>query len=120
MLPFASDFLYHPFSSMGQALEVYKMHTAHTSAETAERRKRKLEEVQKRRAYRVAHGLEKADSQGMEMSEEGAVAVAGSVPGDEGEGEGREDGKEGGGGGKGEYVDFEGRKRPIKKWLGIW
>ena len=83
------------------------MHTAHTTAEAAERRKRKLEDVQKRKAYRVAHGLEKADSQGIVLSEQGTVAAMG--PGEEGER-----------GGDGEYVDFEGRKRPIKKWLGIW
>ena len=22
--------------------------------------------------------------------------------------------------GKGEYVDFEGKRKPVKKWFGIW
>ena len=87
------------------------MHTAHTTAEAAERRKHKLEEVQKRKAYRVAHGLEKADSQGMELGSVGAVAVGGSAEGKEGNGDGND----------GEFVEFEGRsKRPVRKWLGIW
>ena len=105
LLPAPSSFFWHPISSTGQALDVLKMHVEHTSAETAERRKRKLEEVQKRKAYRIAHGLEKADAQGMRLDDPEAARVA--IQGRDGQGSAT-------------YTDFEGKKRPIKKWLGIW
>jgi hypothetical protein len=34
------------------------MHTEHASLETAEKRKRRVDDVEKRREYLVAHGLE--------------------------------------------------------------
>lgn len=105
LLPALSDFFWHPFSSIGQAIEVLKMHVAHTSAETAERRKRNLEEVQKRKAYRVAHGLEPPDVQGMRLDDPEAARVASQS------GEVQSSAA---------YADFERKKRPIKKWLGIW
>lgn len=102
----------HPLASARQALDVYKMHAERISEITKEKRRRALEEVQKRRAYRRAHGLERDDSvaaanavtegvRGMEA----ASPVAGAAL-DEAA-----------------YVDFEGRKGagpPVKRWLGIW
>jgi hypothetical protein len=80
--------------------------------ETREKRHRRVEDAEKRRQFRVAHGLEEpseADLKGTgEKSEdgvEGAVddqsPVAAEVQAQE-------------------YVDWEGKKRPVKKWLGIW
>lgn len=40
------------------------------------------------------------------VGEPGAVVVGGA--------------EEGRGGGKAEYADFEGRRKPVKKWFGIW
>lgn len=106
------------------------MHTLHVSAETAERRRKSVEDVRKRALYRKAHGLDKAQGLGgwtfkgdeellgpaiqsgrrgdgdagiaSDPGRDGAVAVDGPEPED------------------GVYVNFEGRKKPIKKWLGIW
>ena len=104
------------------------MHTVHISAVTAERRKKKVEDVQKRAQYRKAHGLDqnqglggwtaKTDEEmlGPALKTDGAVGLnvgAGSEVGlsraiDEGAAQDNV------------YVDWEGRKKPIKKWLGIW
>jgi hypothetical protein len=70
---------------------VYKMHTEHVSLETAAKRKRAVDDVEKRREYRVAHGLE-------EPQERDLV------------------GKNGEEGGDGEAVV----KTEPKRWFGIW
>lgn len=44
----------------------------------------------------------------------------GTVDGIAGEGMAAEGGRTGDGAGERTFVDFEGRKKPIKKWLGIW
>ena len=94
------------------------------SAEVAEKRRMKVEDVQKRSTYRIAHGLEDANSQGMggwsvrnddETLGSGAkakgrvVRPVGVEPGQEVE-VGLDD-------------DDEGKKKPrppVKKWFGIW
>lgn len=86
--------------------------------------------MQKRDRYRKAHGIE--DTQyvwgfgrrlqkvkGREEGSEGSGNAEGTAEGSMGEGIVAEGGRSGDGA-KGAYVDFEGRKRPIKKWLGIW
>lgn len=87
-----------------------------------EKRHKRIEDAEKRRQYRVAHGLEApavADSAeavkddqspiaagavdssvGVVKADAGPEAESTAVPGD--------------------YRDFEGKKRPVKKWLGIW
>ena len=145
MLPPGSSFFSHPIRFLGTYLEVYRLHTARISAETAERRKRKVEDVQKRSYYRKKHGLEDAVDSGEVVGAGGGklggwtakrtgeeigpalvtpdnvdgavgkeVGLAGAIGGasDESLRSGAEE--------KSSYVDFEGRKRPIKKWLGIW
>lgn len=86
-------------------------------------RQKRLDDVQKRNAYRKAHGIK--DAQGVwgfgrrleyydtkeDVEKEGEktaqsedaspVAAEASV-------------------GKDEYVDWQGKKKPVKKWLGIW
>ena len=44
---------------------MYKLEVARTSAITAEKRGRNTEDVQKRNTYRIAHGLQDANSQGL-------------------------------------------------------
>lgn len=104
-----------------------------TSTETAIRRKRNLDDVQKRNAYRKAHGIE--ESQGLpgwfgkeEDQAVGANAMAGNSDGAVGASIGeddasptrveapasRRDSKEA------PYVDWDGNRKPVKKWLGIW
>ncbi|KAK4240255.1 hypothetical protein C8A03DRAFT_13416 [Achaetomium macrosporum] len=57
MLPPASDYLYHPISSVRMLIEVLRLHEAHKTAQINEKRKRNVEDVAKRAAYRKAHGL---------------------------------------------------------------
>ncbi|MCJ1288601.1 hypothetical protein MMC34_000129 [Xylographa carneopallida] len=104
------------------------MHTAHISAVTAERRKKKVEDVQKRAQYRKAHGLDQGEGLGQWTAKADAEMLGPSLKTD------RAIGVEVGAGngiGLGKaadenvahdnvYVDWEGKKKPIKKWFGIW
>ena len=126
------------------------MHTAYISAQTAERRKQNVEDVRKRSEYRKAHGLDKEgvfggwtaktdeESLGPALREGGVPAAAAadldaspvahlaassaamtntSAPTVANGGDVSASAVKSGGE---EYVDFEGRRKPVKKWLGIW
>jgi hypothetical protein len=109
---------------------------ARTSAETAEKRRRGVEDVQKRSTYRKAHGLEDENAQGLggwTAKSDGevlgpAIKTGGTVghPVD-GVGVGGDlvtDGGIGRSGGDSRemsiHAEWEGRRRPVKKWFGIW
>ncbi|EDN10136.1 hypothetical protein I7I51_07027 [Histoplasma capsulatum] len=116
LLPSWSQLLTHPIDTVSQAMAVLKMHADHQTLETAEKRKKRTDDVEKRRAYRRAHGLEKEE--GEEVVEKGVRAA-------EGEGErvavvAAADGQVVVDGADGEGEAVQGRRRPIKKWLGIW
>ena len=103
------------------------MHVDHTTLETVERRKKKSEDLQKRAAYRKAHGLEKPKGFGgwlAKADEESPVSVttADDTPATAlAAVEGAENTKERSVPQEQDaYVDWEGKKRPVKKWLGIW
>ncbi|KKZ65581.1 hypothetical protein EMCG_08584 [[Emmonsia] crescens] len=105
LLPSWSQLLTHPIDTLSQVFAVLKMHTDHQTLETAGKRKKRTDDVEKRRAYRRAHGLEKeeeVEGSGGEGEGDGVVAVAA-------DGQNVVDG---------EVVQE--RRRPIKKWLGIW
>jgi len=96
------------------------MHTVYISAQTAERRKKKVEDVQKRAEYRKAHGLDKEEGFGGWMARKDEEVLGPGLRaadrvvnegGSAGEGEAADSGV---------YTDFEGRRKPVKKWLGIW
>jgi len=99
--------------------------------ETAERRRKKTEDMQKRDRYRKAHGIKDTQDvwgfgrrlekvkEGKEGTD-GDVNAEGTAEGVMSEGMAVEGSRTGDGAGDGGYVDFEGRKKPIKKWLGIW
>ncbi|KAL5336453.1 hypothetical protein BJX70DRAFT_282179 [Aspergillus crustosus] len=112
LLPAWSGLLSHPIDTISQALAVFRMHVQHSSVETRERRMRRVEDAEKRRQFRVAHGLEEASER--DITKTGETEGAGVVVDDQSpiavEVQGQEH----------EYVDFEGKKRPVKKWLGIW
>ncbi|KAL8768366.1 MAG: hypothetical protein Q9209_005400 [Squamulea sp. 1 TL-2023] len=117
LLPPSHEFWSHPFQYIRTYGHVYKLHTDHVSAETAERRKKKVDDVQKRSRYRKAHGLE--DEQGLggwtaknDTDSLGPSIPTGDMPGDDGSPQARRE--------KESYVDFEGKRRPVKRWLGIW
>lgn len=90
------------------------MHTAYVSAQTAERRRQKVEDVKKRSEYRKAHGLDEETTFGGWTAKSDDENMGPALKtGDAGVREGlAEDGQV--------YTDFEGNKRPVKKWLGIW
>ncbi|RHZ57081.1 uncharacterized protein CDV56_102577 [Aspergillus thermomutatus] len=107
LLPPWSALLTHPIDTIGQALTVFRMHVQHNSMETREKRLKRVEDAEKRRQYRIAHGLEEPDEKAKGeaaevVDDQSPVAV--DVPAVS----------------AGEYVDWEGKKRPVKKWLGIW
>lgn len=91
-----------------------------------------MEDVQKRNAYRIAHGLQDENSEGLGgwtarsdvetlgsgAKADGAVGrPVGVEPGQEVEPEGVGKGSDGR---EGPVNDREGRKKHVKKWLGIW
>ncbi|KAK2758277.1 hypothetical protein FQN54_004122 [Arachnomyces sp. PD_36] len=100
LLPPWSGLLTAPYSTLSQALSVYKMHVEAVSLQTAEKRKRKVDDVEKRRMYRVAHGMEEPQDRDFA----GKLGAGGG-------GGGVESGEEGG-----EAVV---KKQP-KRWFGIW
>ncbi|CAG8323471.1 hypothetical protein PENNAL_c0017G03180 [Penicillium nalgiovense] len=107
LLPSWSGLLTSPIGTISQALSVWRMHVQHNSMRVREQRHRRVEDAEKRKQYRVAHGLEEAepekkDESGNEVDLQSPVAV---VEGSEG---------------KNEFVDWDGNKKPAKKWLGIW
>lgn len=106
------------------------MHVNYVSAQTAERRRGKLEDVEKRKEYRKAHGLDTgaADGKGWlgwmgtadPPARDGAIRtgqaaedvdaspVAHEAAAVEEEGADT-------------FVDFEGKHQPVqKKWFGLW
>ena len=117
---------------MFKVLDVWTLHVNRTTNETQERRMRDISDVQKRSTYRRAYGLEDEGSQGLggwtAKSDEESLGASPRVDGAVGRPMFRtasvpvgEDGMPSDGGSKeAVYVDWEGRKRPVKKWLGIW
>lgn len=99
-------------------MHVYRMHVQHESMRVREQRHRRVEDAEKRRQYRIAHGLEEepkkkegeAAVEGVDGQSPVAVDVAADVAGAGGVGAGAGE----------EFVDWEGKKKPVKKWLGIW
>ncbi|MCJ1280812.1 hypothetical protein MMC26_000129 [Xylographa opegraphella] len=128
LLPPSNAFFSHPLDFLAQYIEVYKMHTAHISAVTAERRKKKVEDVQKRAQYRKAHGLDQGEGLGQWTAKADEEMLGPSLKTDRAV---EVDPSAGSGTGLGKaedtklaqdnvFVDWEGRKLPIKKWFGIW
>ncbi|KAJ5125562.1 uncharacterized protein N7443_008630 [Penicillium atrosanguineum] len=105
LLPAWSGLLSHPIDTVSQFLQVWRMDVQHNSLRVREQRHRRVEDAEKRRQYRVAHGLEEPnesdkkaqEGKEVEVDDQSPVAIA-----------------------EGEFVDWEGKKKPVKKWLGIW
>ena len=116
LLPTKEDWKLHPIKSFKRFWSVYKLHIEQRSAETAERRRQQMEDVQKRKEYRKAHGIEERqlpfglgvatpepDAGGLSQSAVDEASPTTSLPPAQ------------------EEDDIsERRKRPVKKWLGIW
>ncbi|CRG91861.1 hypothetical protein PISL3812_08915 [Talaromyces islandicus] len=119
LMPGWSGLLSHPINTISQAISVWKMHVQHNSVLAREKRHKRIEDAEKRRQYRVAHGLEApavADTGSAPVEDDQSPVAAGATEtmvepvkmGAEAEAP-RE-----------EYREFSGEKRPVKKWLGIW
>lgn len=87
------------------------MHVQHESMRVREQRHRRIEDAEKRRQYRIAHGMEEPNEKDIQAQEQAKTStdeqspVAAADPGAPA---------------NGEYVDWDGKKKPVKKWLGIW
>ncbi|KAK3387132.1 hypothetical protein B0H63DRAFT_150324 [Podospora didyma] len=57
MLPAWGDFLSHPIAATRQLVEVVRLNEMHNAKRVSEHRKRITDDVDKRKAYRKAHGL---------------------------------------------------------------
>lgn len=105
-------------------MEIYKLQAEYTTEETKRRREKWVEDARKAKAYRVLQGLEPLEGQGLEVKSL-VERIRGSKS-DEGWEErllrmhtGQVVDEEQGSKGE-KYVDFQGRKRAVKKWFGIW
>jgi len=106
MLPSWTQLFVHPMAFFRTFFEVLKLESGRRTAETMERRKRKVEDVQKRAAYRKAHGLEKDEAFGGWTAKSDEQLLGPGIPTGDAEGAPTE------------QVVRE--KKPLKKWLGIW
>lgn len=132
LLPPNDMFFAHPLIFLQRYWEVYDMHVAYVSEQTAERRRQKVADVRKRSEYRKAHGMDGGEGMFGGWTARSDTEVMG--PGlREGGGEVRAPSPETtmelakatvenveGKAEEATYVDFEGKKRPVKKWFGIW
>ena len=128
LLPSRSEFLTSPFRSLKQYFDIYRMDMLYHSDRARESRKQKIADTKKREVYRKEHGIteegtwpdyvtktvekyigsapEKYTTQQDLMVKRGEVATPTTTPRDQVD--------------DNTYTDFEGQKRPVKKWLGIW
>ncbi|KAF7718234.1 Uncharacterized protein PECH_002048 [Penicillium ucsense] len=125
LLPSWSDLFTHPIDTVSQAMHVYRMHVQHESMRVREQRHRRVEDAEKRRQYRVAHGLEEAPEAKQKEGEMGVESgdAQSPVAADVAEiaaGEGVGAVAAAAAAAEEEFVDWEGKKKPVKKWLGIW
>ncbi|KAH8699291.1 hypothetical protein BGW36DRAFT_407086 [Talaromyces proteolyticus] len=115
LLPPWSGFLSHPINTVSQAVSVWKMHVEHNSVVARENRHKRIDDAEKRRQYRIAHGLEEPAHAGASVVEDDQSPIAAGaadtmIPMQQIQTEA-----------SGDSQQFrEGQKRPVKKWLGIW
>lgn len=123
LIPPKDTFFSNPISYIAQCFKVYKLHTEQITIQTDERRRKKLEDVEKRRLYRQAHGMatmgldsiftkkntQDSSSEAEEtkqVEDDNLVGQSAFFPGEAS--------------GQPTYVDWEGKRKPVKKWFGIW
>ncbi|EEQ31515.1 hypothetical protein McanMca71_006177 [Microsporum canis] len=107
LLPGWSQLLSSPISTISQFFTVMKMHAEHTTVISKEKRKRIVDDIDKRKEYRIAHGLEEDDRVKADDAE-GTEAVDGLAL------------VEGAGDVKGVSSEGTPSMRKPKRWLGIW
>lgn len=79
LVPPISSLPLHPVSYVAEWLSTIRMHVEYNSQKTAEKRREGIQDAQKRRLYRRAHGMEDLDAEG-----EQGIDVRGLVPWDDG------------------------------------
>lgn len=72
-LPPAKGLLSHPFKTLSQFFQVYKMHVAYETEQVAEKRRMKLEDAAKRKEFLREHGVEPGFLTGSWMDKFGTV-----------------------------------------------
>jgi hypothetical protein len=134
LLPTWGRFFAHPVEGWRQAWDVYVMDSLHHTQQVQAMREHNLEDARKRKAYRVAHGMEnptyglQGAAAGLEDIKFGEKEVKDPKVAEEVEFERKVkqaylDSIEKAGGDPKVAEDWAQRKekgRPIKKWLGIW
>lgn len=126
LIPPKDKFFSNPISYIAQCFKVYRLHTEQITIQTDERRRKKLEDVEKRRLYRQAHGM---GTMGLDSIFSRKTQVS-SSKGSSSEAEEtkpiHDDSLVGGSTvspaeapGQPTYVDWEGKRKPVKKWFGI-
>ena len=102
-----------------QAFVAFALQNERTTAENAVRRASKIDDIQKRNSYRIAHGLLDEESQGLGgwPPAKEAIRPVGVEPGQEVK---VTEAMKGGDSREGPINQGESNKKPLKKWLGIW
>ena len=127
-LPSYEDIYTHPIKSFKQAWFVYATDKTRETGENMVTRARSIDDVQKRNSYRIAHGTLAEDADGLgpwkpvnalerARLEETYRRPVGVEPGQEFEAQGV---VRNGRSAEGPIHEQDGKKKPIKKWLGIW
>lgn len=135
LVPPGSLFWSHPFQYISQYAQVYKMHKQAETAENMRKKQRKQDEVRKRTEYMRAHGIEHEGPYGMgtvegdeyrkKMDEERAEEkehwdfqerareeMASKLRAQRAQEQDLYGGEE--------IRGFDGERRKVKKWFGIW
>lgn len=112
-MPSRNDFLWHPLDSIAHTFQLVKVSTYENSVKVDAKRKDNVNDIQKRNTYRKAHGIEDKQGLGPWMPVEEKLRLYESQPaGAKIEAQHGKDFPA--------VTEFEAKKRPVKKWLGIW
>ena len=112
-MPSRNEFLRHPVDSIAHTFQLVKVSTYENSVKVDAKRKNNVNDIQKRNTYRKAHGIEDKQGLGPWMPvEEKLRLYEGQPSGAMLEPQDRKNSEA--------VADFEGKKEPVKKWLGIW
>ena len=109
MLPAREDILIHPIRSLYMLKNAIVQSVNDNSAKVHQMRQDDINDIHKQNTYRKAHGIEDKQGIGPWMPAEEKLKLMEKQQSSSTEAEEN-----------GSYVDFERRKRPVKKWLGIW
>ncbi|KAI5295647.1 hypothetical protein KEM52_000689 [Ascosphaera acerosa] len=129
LLPTWGALVRHPIDTISQFVHVMKMHSEHVTLETAERRKRNAQDVERRRLYRVAHGLEEAQDGDREklqalrkvVQAENEAAVAAEKDADVAAVKAKAEAAQAAEAeAQAALLAQPTKHKPVKKWLGIW